>query len=210
VSARIRQSDCVSHTRIEKNLFETGIALLYPRPRQANPTFVTKSNSFERAIAPEEVRQKLKVAVVDIDDTLLVGSRASHFFWWLSLQFQRIGRRLQKANSSLIPKLSGYDRVIVLTGRDAKESQFTESQLKKAGVSFSSLLCCPRKKIITEWKTATVTHLGDTDKIVWIDDIFESGLPEILKSKFPSNLTIMAPETAKVTNIERSSELEWL
>jgi len=161
-------------------------------------------------LPPKEVRQKLKVVVVDIDDTLLVGGWASHFFWWLSLQFQRIGRRLQKANSSLILKLSGYDRVIVLTGRDAKESRFTEGQLKRAGVSFSSLLCCPRKKIITEWKTATVIHLGDTDKIVWIDDIFESGLPEILKSKLPLNLTTMAPKAAKVTESQRSSELEWL
>ena len=117
---------------------------------------------------------------------------------------------MQRVNSSLIPKLSDYDRIIVLTGRDAKESRFTEDQLKRAGVSFSSLLCCPRKQMITEWKTATVTHLGDTDKIVWIDDIFESGFPEILKSKFTPNLTTMAPEVAKVTHDERSSELEWL
>jgi len=148
--------------------------------------------------------------VVDVDDTLLISGKASHFFWWLSLQFQRIGRRLQKPNASLIPRLSGYDRVIVLTGRDTKESQFTENQLKKAGVNFSSLVCCPRKQIINEWKTATVRNLGESDKIVWIDDIFEGRFSESVRALSPSNLTTAAPERARLTKHERSSELEWL
>ena len=168
-----------------------------------------KSNSKGSNVALQELRYRLKIVVVDIDDTLLIGGKASHFFWWLSLRFQRIGRRLQRANSGLIPRLSGYDRVIVLTGRDAKESRFTENQLKRAGVSFNSLLCCPRKQIINEWKTATVRSLGTDDTIVWIDDIFVEGFPESLKSKPHANLDTMAPDAAKATN-ERSSELEWL
>jgi len=152
---------------------------------------------------------KLRTLVVDIDDTLLIGGRLSRFFWWISLQMQRIGRRLQRVNPEVVSKLVDYDVVVVLTGRDAKESRFTEDQLRGAGISFDRLICCPRKKLISEWKWSAVRELGKDNPIVWIDDMLVGSPVGCLATETSPNLTLLTPEVIS----ERAtigSELEWL
>ena len=154
------------------------------------------------------------IAVVDIDDTLLMSHRVSYFFWWLSLVFQRIGRRLQRANSALISGLNNYNRVVVLTGRDAKENQFTMNQLNKAGIRFTTLICCPRRKLIDEWKISVVETYSRLGSVVWIDDLFSDGVPEGLRSGRIPNFVPRGPsavsKTAGRNNGQPTSELEWL
>ena len=155
--------------------------------------------------------QNQNMAVVDIDDTLLLGGRASRFFWYLSLLFQRMGRRLQRANLSQISQLQAYDRIVILSGRDIKELRFTEEQLKKRGIKFDKLVCCPRKELINNWKTSMVQELSRGTVTVWIDDIFEGGL-EVTRERFPSNVKTTAPTYQNATRVHslQGSELEWL
>ncbi len=155
------------------------------------------------------------IAVVDVDDTVLVSPRISYFFWRLSLMFQRIGRRLQKSNSSLIAQLSNYNEVVVLTGRDAKDSHFTADQLKRAGVDFTRLVCCPRKVLIDEWKVSVVKKYGENGPVVWIDDMFSEGVPETLRSGRIPGVFAREPRSiargARLDDRHRlGSELEWL
>src|SRR3989442_14200447 len=155
--------------------------------------------------------QNRNMAVVDIDDTLLLGGRASRFFWYLSLLFQRMGRRLQRANLTQISQLQVYDRIVILSGRDIKELRFTLKQLKKRGIKFDRLVCCPRKELINNWKTSMVQELSRGTATVWIDDIFEDRL-DVTSVTFSSNVKTRAPAYQKATKIRSlgSSELEWL
>jgi len=155
--------------------------------------------------------QNRNMAVVDIDDTLLLGGRASRFFWYLSLLFQRMGRRLQRANLTQISQLQVYDRIVILSGRDIKELRFTEEQLKKRGIKFDKLVCCPRKELISNWKTSMVQELSRGTVTVWIDDIFEDSL-DVTRVRFPSNVKTRVPTYQKATRVQslQGSELEWL
>lgn len=150
------------------------------------------------------------MAVVDIDDTLLNGGRLSRFFWRLSLSLQRVGRRLQRVNSPLLEELRKYETILILSGRDNGEVRFTQTQLRRAGVRFDKLICCPRKELINSWKASVVSSLDRTNGIVWIDDIFEShSLKESLFSPDP-NVRTVPPTRLSDSNRNRSSELEWL
>src|SRR3989441_11307660 len=153
--------------------------------------------------------QNRDMAVVDIDDTLLLGGRASRFFWYLSLLFQRMGRRLQRANLTQISQLQVYDRIVILSGRDIKELRFTEEQLKKRGIKFDKLVCCPRKELINNWKTSIVQELSRGTVTVWIDDIFEDSL-DVTSVRFPSNVKTRVPTYQKATRVQsvHGSELE--
>ena|SRR2546425_2847786 len=152
----------------------------------------------------------MKLVVVDIDDTLLMGGRLSRFFWRLSLTFQRIGRRLQKVNSPLLGQLGEYETVVILSGRDRGETRFTQNQLRKAGVRYDKLICCPRKDLIKNWKMSIVSALDKDHRIVWIDDIFQD-IPgnSTLRARHP-NVTTVPPEAMPTNQSDRSSELEWL
>ncbi len=154
----------------------------------------------------------MRVAVVDIDDTLFLGGRISFFLWHISLFIQRIGRKLQRVNSTLLLQLEGYERVIVLTGRDEKEVQFTKGQLRRAGVKFDSLICCPRKKLINEWKAQIVGDISHREKVVWFDDIFEEAPSKVFGSQAFPNVTPLRPiNVLRITKKrEKDSELEWL
>ena len=146
------------------------------------------------------------IAVVDIDDTLLVSPKVSYFFWWLSLVFQRIGRRLQRANSALISGLNNYERVIVLTGRDARENQFTMDQLRRAGIRFTTLVCCPRKRLIDQWKISVVETYGKQGSVVWIDDLFAEGVPEALRSSI-ANIVPQGPGSVARATVQKDGQL---
>jgi len=152
----------------------------------------------------------MKIAVVDIDDTLLSGGKLSRFFWRISLTSQRIGRRLQKVNRALLSELANYDTVIIVSGRDKTETTFTGNQLKRTGLKFDELICCPRKTMINNWKMSVVTSLGEKRKIVWIDDIFESGSIDGNQPQLHRNITTLSPTGQMSNNSPRSSELEWL
>ena len=152
----------------------------------------------------------LKLAIVDIDDTLLSGGRLSRLFWRLSLTFQRIGRRLQRVNPLLLYQLREYDAIVILSGRDRSEIQFTQNQLRKAGVRFDKLICCPRKDIINGWKFSVVSSLDKGDRIVWIDDIFERGSVMPSLSQLHPNVRTIPPSGTIDSKGDKSSELEWL
>jgi len=157
-----------------------------------------------------EASDTMKLAVVDIDDTLLMGGRLSRLFWHFSLTFQRMGRRLQKVIGRLLDLLPEYDTVVILSGRDKHEIQFTQSQLRKAGIRFDKLICCPRKDLINKWKMSVVDSLDKENRIVWIDDIFEENLLKGALLQLHPNVTTIPPTRTALVKNGRSSELEWL
>jgi hypothetical protein len=118
----------------------------------------------------------MKVAIVDVDDTLVFGGRGSRLCWHLSLFFQRLGRKLQKTNRLLVHRLSNYDRVIILTSRDSKDIEFTRRQLNSKGIKYDEIFGCPRKETMINWKIETVQKIiaKYQSEIVWIDDVFLS------------------------------------
>ena len=146
--------------------------------------------------------------MVDIDDTLLIGGKISRLFWWLSLQMQRIGRKLQRLNSRVASELTDYDEVVVLTGRDARELQFTRRQLQAAGVTFNKLICCPRRRLIDEWKVSIARELSKANPIVWIDDMIGEDIQTRIDDP-NSNVTPLRPEQIAGARVQ-NSELEWL
>jgi len=155
--------------------------------------------------------QKRNIAIVDIDDTLLLGGRTSRFFWYLSLLFQRMGRRFQHTNLIQLSQLKVYGRIVILSGRDVKELAFTEEQLKRRGIMFDKLVCCPRKELIKNWKASVVRELSRGTETVWIDDVFEDSGDGTDLTLSP-NVKTTVPIYRTATNVEslQSSELEWL
>lgn len=121
----------------------------------------------------------MEIVVVDVDGTLVLEGSASRFFFRLASFFQALGRRRQHPNRQLMARLAGYEKVVVLTGRDVKDASFTADQLKRAGLSFDQIICAPRRDILTKWKLDVVGKMRPSDGLVWVDDIFvESSLKQ--------------------------------
>ena len=112
------------------------------------------------------------LVVVDVDGTMVEEGTLSRFFFRLASFFQALGRGRQHPDKELIAKLNSQERVVVLTGRDAKDLEFTTAQLRRAGLRFDEIICAPRKEILTSWKIETVRKLASAGAVVWVDDLF--------------------------------------
>ena len=134
----------------------------------------------------------MSLVVVDIDSTVVEEGRLSRFFFRLASFFQALGRGRQHPNRVLIEKLNSHSKVVVLTGRNAKDLEFTKSQLRKAGLRFDDVICAPRRQIITSWKIDTVRRLASSGQVVWVDDMFRDRSAKDLAST--SGVVLNTPE----------------
>jgi hypothetical protein len=114
----------------------------------------------------------LSLVVVDVDGTVVEEGRLSRFFFRLASFFQALGRGRQHPDRELIRKLNSQSRVVVLTGRNAKDLEFTKAQLRKAGLKFEEVICAPRREVLTTWKIETVRKMAAEGQVVWVDDMF--------------------------------------
>ncbi|MGA3109072.1 MAG: hypothetical protein ABSD99_06395 [Candidatus Bathyarchaeia archaeon] len=121
----------------------------------------------------------MKILVIDIDDTLILSPSPCRFFWLLAGLFQKIAMRLQKANMKLVGLFDKYDKVVILTGRDIADSEFTNRQLKQLGIHFDRTIFCPRTNLVGQWKLSVIHELAGTDgdDIWWIDDRLDKSIP---------------------------------
>jgi tRNA A37 N6-isopentenylltransferase MiaA len=81
---------------------------------------------------------------------------------------------MQAQNELVTRRLSEYDEVIVLTGRDVSDCTFTENQLRDFGIKVDKIICCPRKQLIDNWKLDTVKELEEEGPLDWVDDEHET------------------------------------
>lgn len=146
--------------------------------------------------------------VVDVDGTLVVEGRMSRFFFRLASLFQALGRRRQRPNRELLARLVGYDRVIVLTGRDIKDAEFTKDQLRRAGFKFDEIICAPRTNLLTRWKIDTVDKMQVHGNILWVDDFFRD--PSLRTAVSTADLKVSAPEDLGGSSAKAGSTFDGL
>ena len=119
-----------------------------------------------------------RIAVVDMDDTLAMPRKLTHYLWTLARFIFNLGRLLQKRNDALFEKLKGYDTVIVLTARTEKHRRITEHQLRKWGIQHADIIFCPVNHVMFGWKQTELERIeffqrlahGDV-KIEWFDNL---------------------------------------
>lgn len=127
-----------------------------------------------------------------MDSTVVEEGRLSRFFFRLASFFQALGRRRQHPNRALIEKLNSHAKVVVLTGRNAKDLEFTKIQLRKAGLKFDDVICAPRRRIINSWKIDVVRKLASSAQVVWVDDMFRDRSAKDMASM--SDVVLNTPE----------------
>lgn len=146
---------------------------------------------------------KIKIAVVDVDGTLALDGSVSRASWRLAAFFQRLGRRTQRANTELIRKLGAYDRIVILTSRDARDEQSTKNQLVRFGLKFDSIVTANRKDVLSKWKSQEIAKLGPGEAIIWIDDLFSDTRHKLVYA--PSGLDIVASNPTEFAGKSTSS-----
>ena len=149
-------------------------------------------------ISHVEVALTLKVLVVDVDGTLVLAPMISRIFRLAASICVKIARRIEHVNTKIVSTMDGYDKVIILTGRNIAGYESTERQLRSMKVPFDSIMCCPLDELVFRWKTSVVQRLSDDSVcyIEWIDDLFEKGIPDYVLSAKRANVTLLAPSDA--------------
>jgi len=114
-----------------------------------------------------------KIIVVDMDDTIAIPRKFSYYLWTVARLIFNLGRRLQERNDTLYEKLSGYDRIIVLTARPEKLKEVTMSQLRKFNIYPEKVIFCPTNEIVYRWKKEMIKHIekANSCEVDWIDDL---------------------------------------
>jgi hypothetical protein len=147
-----------------------------------------------------EVALTLKILVVDVDGTLVLAPMISRIFRLAASVCVDIARRIEHVNAKIVSKMDGYDKVIILTGRNITDFRSTERQLRSMKVPFDSIMCCPLDELVVRWKTSVVQRLSDDSVcyIDWIDNIFEKGIPEYVSSAKRPNIMPLAPNDVHI------------
>lgn len=113
----------------------------------------------------------MRIAVVDLDDTLFHRTLLTKVCWKLSVFFRRLGIRAERCDAALLAELRTYSKVIIVTGRSSDDQTVTLSQLEKLALPFSFE---PKPgDLVMNWKKQTVESVRKIypkAKVDWFDD----------------------------------------
>jgi len=115
----------------------------------------------------------LKIAIVDMDNTLVLPTFLTRICWKLSQFFRQLGIKLENYNVALVNELRDYDKVYILTGRSNSDVKLTLEQVRRVIPNFSVE---PKpSNLILGWKKQTVNaieKLYPEAEVTWYDDEF--------------------------------------
>jgi len=113
----------------------------------------------------------LKVAIVDMDGTLVFPTFLTRICWKLSRFLRQLGIRLENYNLSLVNELRQYDKVFILTGRSNSDLKVTLNQVRKVCGDFA--IEPKPADLILRWKRQTVSAIKELyakAEVTWYDD----------------------------------------
>lgn len=78
-----------------------------------------------------------------------------------------------RPNLPMIKAFRGYDKVILVTSRDASDTEETLRLLAEYNIHFSEVRFCPRRTLFEEWKIQVIDETAQDGNVDWIDNLFD-------------------------------------